>query len=86
MQASGTFNGKEGIPYRPLGKTGEKVSMWLGGFHIVKEKFGRRKYQNRATAIITALISWIIAGIITTVSAKSAWAKALQDGYRNKAF
>ena len=76
MQSPGNFQGKEGIPYRTLGKTGEKVSMvGLGGFHIVKKNSEDESIKIVRTAIETASISWTTVGIITTVSVKSAWVK-----------
>jgi aryl-alcohol dehydrogenase-like predicted oxidoreductase len=78
---------KNGMPYRNLGKTGEKVSMMgLGGFHI-----GVQKDEQESIQIIRAAIDsginfldncWDYNGGESEIR----MGKALRDGYRQKAF
>jgi hypothetical protein len=38
LSASAAAEAKNGIPYRPLGRTGEKVSLvGLGGYHLARQ-------------------------------------------------
>jgi hypothetical protein len=38
LSASASAGAKNGIPYRPLGRTGEKVSLvGLGGYHLARQ-------------------------------------------------
>ncbi len=76
-----------GIPYRMLGSTGERVSMvGLGGAHL-----GRRLEEGDAIAIVRAALdgginfldnSWDYSGGRSEIR----MGKALRDGYRHKAF
>ncbi|HEY3899506.1 MAG TPA: aldo/keto reductase [Chthoniobacter sp.] len=78
---------RNGIPYRPLGSTGETVSaIGIGGFHI-----GHKPTEEEATRIVrTALDSginfldncWDYNGGASEIR----MGKALRDGYRDKAF
>jgi predicted aldo/keto reductase-like oxidoreductase len=75
------------IPYRPLGRTGEKVSViGLGGFHL-----GVQKNENDSIQIIRTAIDnginfmdncWDYNDGISEIR----MGKALLDGYRSKAF
>ena len=87
MQSPGNFQGKEGIPYRTLGKTGEKVSMvGLGGFHIVKKNTEDESIKIVRTAIDNGINfvdnCWDYNNGISEIR----MGKALRDGYRQKAF
>lgn len=76
-----------GIPYRTLGRTGEKVSLiGLGGAHI-----GMQKDENESIAIVRKAIDsginfldncWDYNG----GASEERMGKALRDGYRKKAF
>src|SRR5215475_2247005 len=78
---------KNGIAYRTLGKTGEKVSMMgLGGYHI-----GNQKDEKESIQIIRAAVDnginfldncWDYNGGESEVR----MGKALRDGYRQRAF
>ena len=75
------------IPYRTLGRTGERVSViGLGGFHISKPNNENEGIQIVRTAIDNGINfldnSWDYAGGISEIR----MGKALRDGYRNKAF
>ncbi len=74
------------IPYRPLGSTGEKVSLvGLGGFHL-----GRPEEQESIRIVRTAIDnginfmdnSWDYNGGASEIR----MGKALRDGYRQKVF
>ncbi len=78
--------GKGELPYRPLGNTGEKVSIvGLGGFHL-----GRPEGQESIRIIRTAIDnginfmdnSWDYNGGESEIR----MGKALRDGYRQKVF
>ena len=67
--------GKGGLPYRALGRTGEKVSViGIGGAHI-----GRGPSEQEAIQLIRSGIDrgilWTIPGTTTMATAKSAWAR-----------
>jgi len=76
-----------GMIYRPLGRTGEKVSaIGLGGYHI-----GKQEDENESIRIIRAAVengitfmdnSWDYHGGQSEVR----MGKALRDGYRQKVF
>jgi predicted aldo/keto reductase-like oxidoreductase len=78
---------ENGVPYRKLGRTGERVSMvGLGGFHI-----GMQKDEQESIRIIRAALDgginfldncWDYNGGTSEIR----MGKALRDGYRQKAF
>jgi len=80
------MNGEQSVPYRPLGRTGQQVSLvGLGGAHL-----GRVGEQEAIRIIRTALDeglsfldnSWDYYEGVSELRA----GKALQDGYRDRAF
>jgi aryl-alcohol dehydrogenase-like predicted oxidoreductase len=78
---------KAGIPYRTLGRTGEKVSMvGIGGYHIGKQSDEQESIRIIRTALdggINFLDNcWDYNGGESEVR----MGKALQDGYRQRAF
>ncbi len=78
--------GKGEIPYRPLGGTGEKVSIvGLGGFHLGRPK-GQESIRIVRTAIDNGINfmdnSWDYNGGESEIR----MGKALRDGYRQKVF
>jgi predicted aldo/keto reductase-like oxidoreductase len=79
--------GKEGVPYRTLGKTGEKVSLvGVGGSHI-----GQQKDEKESIAIIRGALDRGINFLDNSWDyndgkSEERMGKALQDGYRQKAF
>lgn len=81
-----TAETRSGIPYRALGRTGEKVSaIGIGGYHL-----GRPDEQESIRIVRTALDSginfldncWDYNGGVSEIR----MGKALQNGYRQKAF
>jgi Aldo/keto reductase family len=78
---------KNGIPYRELGRTGEKVSLvGLGGYHL-----GKQADPNESVAIIRKALDeginfldncWDYNGGESEIR----MGQALRDGYRDKAF
>ena len=87
LNASAPGDRKNGIPYRMLGNTGEKVSViGLGGYHL-----GKQSDPNESIRIIRAGIDeginfldncWDYNGGESEIR----MGKALRDGYRGKAF
>ncbi len=87
LNASTETNTRNGIPYRPLGRTGEKVSLiGLGGYHL-----GKQSDPEESIRIIRAGIDeginfldncWDYNGGESEIR----MGKALRDGYRQKAF
>jgi predicted aldo/keto reductase-like oxidoreductase len=76
-----------GIPYRPLGRTGEKVSLiGVGGSHI-----GKQDDEQESIRIIRAALDHGINFLdncwdYNDGQSEIRMGKALQDGYRQKAF
>jgi hypothetical protein len=67
---------RNGIPYRVLGKTGERVScIGLGGYHIGIQGDEEKSIRIIRTAIEEGSISWTTVGTTTEVRVRSAWAK-----------
>jgi aryl-alcohol dehydrogenase-like predicted oxidoreductase len=87
MKIPNNFTTNSNMPYRTLGRTGEKVSLiGLGGFHL-----GRQADENESIQIIRAAIDngvnfmdncWDYNGGNSEIR----MGKALRDGYRNKVF
>jgi len=78
---------KNGIPYRPLGGTGEKVSLiGLGGYHLARQSTTEESIRIIRTGIDEGLNfldnCWDYNGGESEVR----MGKALRDGYRGKAF
>jgi uncharacterized protein len=78
---------KLAIPYRMLGRTGERVSIiGLGGFHIIKKNNENESIQIVRTAIDNGINfmdnSWDYNNGLSEIR----MGKALRDGYRNKVF
>jgi len=87
LSVSAAADRKNGIPYRPLGRTGEKVSViGLGGYHLAR--------QSTTEESIRIIRSGIDEGInfldncwdYNGGESEIRMGKALRDGYRGKAF
>jgi predicted aldo/keto reductase-like oxidoreductase len=87
VSGSAPVDRKNGIPYRPLGRTGEKVSLiGLGGYHMAR--------QSETQESIRIIRSGIDEGInfldncwdYNGGESEIRMGKALLDGYRGKAF
>jgi predicted aldo/keto reductase-like oxidoreductase len=78
---------RNGIPYRPLGRTGEKVSMiGLGGYHI-----GMQHDEQESIRIVRAALDGGINFLdncwdYNNGQSEIRMGKALRDGYRQKTF
>src|SRR5205809_6753736 len=69
----------DGMIYRTLGRTGERVSIiGLGGWHIGLLFPSTSRFSSSARPSTAALPSWTTAGITTKARAKFAWAKPLR--------
>jgi predicted aldo/keto reductase-like oxidoreductase len=78
---------RDNMLYRPLGKTGEEISvLGLGGYHIGKQSSEKESVRLIRGAIDRGINfmdnSWDYNG----GESERRMGKALQDGYRNKAF
>ena len=82
--AAGT---KNDIPYRTLGRTGEKVSMvGLGGFHIGMQKDEQESIKIIRTALDSGINFLDNSWDYNSGASEERMGKALRDGYRAKAF
>ena len=82
-----TGNGNRDIPYRTLGRTGEKVSaIGVGGFHL-----GLISEANESVRIVRTAIDRGITFLdncwdYNDGQSEIRMGQALKDGYRNRAF
>lgn len=75
------------MPYRKLGRTGEKVSLiGLGGFHIGKQADEKESIEIIRTAIDNGVNFMDNCWDYNEGKSEVRMGKALQDGYRNKVF
>ena len=75
------------IPYRKLGRTGQKVSMvGLGGFHIGTQRDEQMSIRIIRTAIDNGINFLDNSWDYTNGQSEIRMGKALRDGYRNKVF
>lgn len=75
------------MPYRTLGRTGEKVSLvGLGGYHIGVQKEEKESIQIIRTAIDSGINFMDNAWDYNEGISEVRMGKALQDGYRQKVF
>jgi predicted aldo/keto reductase-like oxidoreductase len=78
---------REGIPYRTLGRTGEKVSMvGLGGYHIGSQSSEQESIRIIRTAIDNGVNFLDNCWDYNDGASEVRMGKALRDGYRQKAF
>jgi uncharacterized protein len=78
---------REGIPYRTLGRTGEKVSMvGLGGYHIGSQSSEQESIRIIRTAIDNGINFLDNCWDYNDGASEVRMGKALRDGYRQKAF
>ena len=87
LDGSTTPDRKNGIPYRPLGHTGEKVSLvGLGGYHLARQSEVEESIRIIRTGLDEGINfldnCWDYNGGESEVR----MGKALRDGYRQKAF
>src|SRR5262249_4550072 len=86
--AEGADDGAQGLPSRPLGKTGEKVSiLCLGGWHIGSVKDERQAVKIMHAAIDEGLTFFDNAWDYHDGGSETVMGKALaSEGKRNKVF
>ena len=78
---------REGVPYRTLGRTGEKVSMvGLGGYHIGSQSTEQESIRIIRTAIDNGINFLDNCWDYNDGASEVRMGKALGDGYRQKAF
>jgi len=84
MWAAGAENG---VPYRKLGRTGERVSMvGLGGFHIGMQRDEQESIRIIRTALDGGINFLDNCWDYNAGNSEMRMGKALRDGYRQKAF
>ena len=75
------------VPYRPLGKTGEKISsLGLGGYHIGRPKDDQEGIRIVRSAIDRGITFMDNCWDYHNGGSEIRMGKALRDGYRQKAF
>jgi len=87
MENSWAAENRNGIPYRTLGHTGEKVStIGLGGYHIGMQSDEQESIQIIRTAIDGGINFLDNCWDYNDGASEIRMGKALRDGYRQKAF
>ena len=86
--APATVEKRNGMPYRTLGKTGERVSLLcVGGYHIgVKDLSEAESVRLQRTAIDEGVNFLDNAYIYHKGRSENLMGKAMRDGYRDKVF
>ncbi len=85
--AEGIGEEREGIPYRALGRTGEKVSLvGIGGAHIGRASSAQEGIRIVRTALDRGINFLDNSWDYNDGKSEEWMGKALQDGYRQKAF
>jgi len=78
---------KDGIPYRPLGHTGEQVSViGLGGYHLARQSHVEESIRIIRTGIDEGINFLDNCWDYNGGESEIRMGKALRDGYREKAF
>jgi aryl-alcohol dehydrogenase-like predicted oxidoreductase len=78
---------KNGIPYRPLGRTGEKVSLiGLGGYHLARQSTPEESIRIIRTGIDEGINFLDNCWDYNGGESEIRMGKALRDGYRGKTF
>jgi predicted aldo/keto reductase-like oxidoreductase len=78
---------KNGVPYRTLGRTGEKVSMiGLGGYHLGKQSDANESIRIIRTGLDEGINFLDNCWDYNGGESEIRMGKALRDGYRQKAF
>jgi predicted aldo/keto reductase-like oxidoreductase len=78
---------REGVPYRTLGRTGEKVSMiGLGGYHIGSQSSEQESIRIIRTALDNGVNFLDNSWDYNDGASEIRMGKALRDGYRQKTF
>jgi aryl-alcohol dehydrogenase-like predicted oxidoreductase len=87
LNGSAAADRKNGIPYRPLGRTGEKVSLiGLGGYHLARQSDLEESIRIIRTGIDEGINFLDNCWDYNGGESEIRMGKALHDGYRGKAF
>ncbi len=87
LKGSAEDDRKNGIPYRPLGRTGEKVSLiGLGGYHLARQSDTEESVRIIRTGIDEGINFLDNCWDYNGGESEIRMGKALRDGYRQKAF
>ncbi len=87
LSGSAAADRKNGIPYRPLGRTGEKVSViGLGGYHLARQSTTEESIRIIRTGIDEGLNFLDNCWDYNGGESEIRMGKALRDSYRGKAF
>src|SRR5580704_5742157 len=87
LSESAKADTKNGIPYRTLGRTGEKVSLvGLGGYHLGKQSDPNESIRIIRTGIDEGINFLDNCWDYNAGESEVRMGKALRDGYRQKAF
>jgi aryl-alcohol dehydrogenase-like predicted oxidoreductase len=87
MSGSAAQDRKNGIPYRPLGRSGEKVSLiGLGGYHLARQSDTQESIRIIRTGLDQGINFLDNCWDYNGGESEIRMGKALRDGYRTKAF
>jgi uncharacterized protein len=87
MDGAAAQDRKNGIPYRPLGRTGEKVSLiGLGGYHLARQSDTQESIRIIRTGLDEGINFLDNCWDYNGGESEIRMGKALRDGYRGKAF
>jgi uncharacterized protein len=87
LNAAAEKDGKNGIPYRALGRTGEKVSLiGLGGYHLGKQSDPEESIRIIRTGLDEGINFLDNCWDYNGGESEIRMGKALRDGYRQKPF
>src|ERR1700758_1666559 len=87
LNASAAAEAKNGIPYRPLGRTDEKVSLvGLGGYHLARQSDVAESIRIIRTGLDEGINFLDNCWDYNGGESELRMGKALRDGYRQKAF
>ena len=87
MSGSAAQDRKNGIPYRPLGRSGEKVSLiGLGGYHLARQSDTQESIRIIRTGLDEGINFLDNCWDYNGGESEIRMGKALRDGYRTKAF
>src|ERR1700756_508861 len=87
LSASAAAEARNGIPYRPLGRTGEKISLvGLGGYHLARQSDPAESIRIIRTGLDEGINFLDNCWDYNGGESEIRMGRALADGYRNKAF
>src|SRR6202007_1044796 len=87
LSSSAAAEARNGIPYRPLGRTGEKVSLvGLGGYHLARQSDPAESIRIIRAGLDEGINFLDNCWDYNGGESEIRMGKALRDGYRQKAF